>query len=253
VSDDSPLAPPDGPAEDFAGSPAQFAELARAFSSEPTVQATLQRIVDVAVATIDGCDGAGVLLVHRREIVVGAWSDDLVRRVEQMEYELNEGPCLDAIWQHPVFESADLSDHIARWPKFAPHALDAGIRSMLGLRLFAAEDTIGSLDLYGYEGSAFDETSRAVAIVLAAHAAMALAGAQLHEKDLDDVASLREALVARDVIGQAKGILMATRNVDADGAFGLLVRASQSQNTKLRKLAEEVARTRQLPEQASSG
>ena len=74
------------------------------------------------------------------------------------------------------------------------------------------EDTIGSLDLYGYEGSAFDETSRAVAIVL------------------------------------AKGILMATQDLDADSAFALLVRASQAQNVKLRKLAEEVARTQQLPE-----
>ena len=57
------------------------------------------------------------------------------------------------------------------------------------------------------------------------------------------VAGLREALVARDVIGQAKGILMATQDLDADGAFALLVRASQAQNVKLRKVAEEVART----------
>ena len=114
---------------------------------------------------------------------------------------------------------------------------------MLGYRLFAAEDTLGALDLYGYDPGVFDESSRAIAAVLASHTAMALAGAQLHEHDLDTVANLREALVARDVIGQAKGILMATRSIDADAAFRELVRASQSQNVKLRTIAEEVART----------
>jgi transcriptional regulator with GAF, ATPase, and Fis domain len=248
MDDFSPSAASEGPIDDFVGSAQQFAELARALSSEPTVQATLQRIVDSAVENVDGCDGAGVLLVHRDEIVVGAWSDDLVRQVETMEYELGEGPCLDAISQQPVFESADLSDHVSRWPRFAVQALDAGIHSMLGFRLFAAQDTLGALDLYGYQRGVFDEASRATATVLAAHAALALAGAQLHERDLDTLAHLREALIARDVIGQAKGILMATRDVDADAAFEMLVRASQTQNVKVRNLAEEVARTRHLPE-----
>jgi transcriptional regulator with GAF, ATPase, and Fis domain len=227
----------------FEGSPEQFAEMARDLSAEPTIEATLQHIVDFAVEHIDGCDGAGVLLAGRRGIVVGAWSDDLVRQVEVVEFELGEGPCLDAIWQQPVFESADLRDHLSHWPKFAPKALEAGIHSMLGLRLFVDQDTLGALDLYGYQRGAFDESSRAIAAVLASHAAMALGGAQVHHHDLDTIAGLREALVARDVIGQAKGILMATRHVDADAAFGLLVRASQTHNIKLRSIAEEVART----------
>ena len=221
-------------------------------SSEPTVQAILQRIVDVAAQSIEGCDGAGVLLLHRREIVAGSWSNDLVREIETMEYELGEGPCQDAIWQHPVFESADLRDHFSQWPEFAPRAVEAGIESMLGFRLFVAADTLGSLDLYGYRRGAFDETSRAIGTVLAAHAALALAGAQVHEQDLDTVAHLREALATRDLIGQAKGILMATRHVDADAAFDLLVRTSQDQNTKVRNVAEDVARTGELPERRQS-
>lgn len=233
----------------FGSSGGHFADLARTLFSEPTVQATLQRIVDLAVETVDGCDGAGVLLVDKGRILAGAWSNELVRVVETMEYELGEGPCMDAIRQQPVFESPDLRDHVAKWPKFAPRALEAGVESLLGFRLFIAEDTLGALDLYAYHPGVFDEASRAIGTVLASHAAMALAGAQLHEQDLDTVAGLREAILTRDVLGQAKGILMATRHVDADAAFDLLIKASQNQNIKLRTIAEIVAQTGELPEQ----
>ena len=215
-------------------------------SAEPTIEATLQRIVDFAAENIEGCDAAGILLVDRHEIVVGVWSNDLVHHIERMEYDLGEGPCLDAIWEQPIFESPDLQDHVAQWPNFAREALEAGIQSMVGFRLFVDEDTLGALDLYGYERGAFDESSRAIGRVLASHAAMALGGAQIHQDDLDTVSGLREALVTRDVIGQAKGILMATRHIDADAAFQLLVRTSQTQGVKVRDIAEEVARTHQL-------
>ena len=217
-------------------------------SGEPTVALTLQRIVDQAVESVDGCDEAGILLVHKREIVAGAWSDDRVRGLEQMECEIGEGPCLDAIAQRPTFESADLHDQLAVWPTFAARAIAAGIHSMLAFRLFAAEDTLGALDLYGRRPDAFDETSRAYGTVFAAHAALALAGAQLHERDLASIDGLREALDVRDTIGQAKGILMASRNIDSDTAFALLRTTSNNLNMKLRAVADHAVRTGTLPE-----
>ena len=90
--------------------------------------------------------------------------------------------------------------------------------------------------------------ARRIGTVFAAHAALALAGARVHEHDLDTVAGLQDTLTTRDVIGQAKGILMGTRHVDADAAFELLMTASQAQNVKLRVIAEQVARTGDLPE-----
>ena len=70
--------------------------------------------------------------------------------------------------------------------------------------------------------------------VFATHAAVALAGAQQDEQ-------MQKALQGRDVIGQAKGILMAQQGVSADEAFDILRRASQRMNIKLRELAERVA------------
>jgi len=217
-------------------------------SGEPTVARTLQRIVEVAVETIDGCDEAGILLIRGREIVAGAWSDDLVRNIEEMECEIGEGPCLDAIAQRPTFESADLRDQLAIWPTFTARAIDAGIHSMLAFRLFAAEDTLGALDLYGFLPGAFDDAAHAFGTVFAAHAALALAGAQLHERDLADVDGLRQALEARDVIGQAKGILMATHHIDGDTAFELLRATSNNLNLKVRAVADHVVQTGTLPE-----
>jgi transcriptional regulator with GAF, ATPase, and Fis domain len=228
-------------------SAASLAAIARAVSGEPTVARTLQRIVDLAVETVDGCDSAGILLVRGREIVAGAWSDELVREIEEMECQIGEGPCLDAIAQRPTFETADLRDQLTVWPTFTARAIDAGIHSMLAFRLFAAEDTLGALDLYGRQPGAFDEAAHAFGTVFAAHAALALAGAQLHEHDLADVDGLRQALEARDAIGQAKGILMATHHIDNDAAFGLLRTTSNNLNMKLRAVTDHVIRTSTLP------
>ena len=217
-------------------------------SGEPTVLRTLQGIVDLAVQTIDGCDGAGLLIVDCRAIVAGAWSDERVRQIEELECAVGVGPCVDAILERPTFESPDLRDEIARWPTFAARALEAGVESMLAFRLFAAGPTLGALELYSSRRGAFDEAARAFATVYAAHAALALSGAQVHERDLSVADNLRDALATRDVIGQAKGILMATRGVDADTAFGLLRTTSQHLNVKLRTVAARVVVEGDLPE-----
>ena len=213
---------------------------ARALASEQTVMDTLQRIVNTANQTIEGCSGAGILLVERHRMVVGAWSSDLVRRAEEMEFEVGEGPCVDALWMRPLVESPDLRDQISIWPNFAQRAIDMGIESMLAFRLFSTKETLGALDLYSTQRGVFDETTRAFASVFAGHAALALAGAQVHERDLATADGLREALASRDLIGQAKGILMASRKIDADTAFELLRNESQKQNVKVRLIAEQV-------------
>jgi len=234
--------------QDPASASLTIADLARSMAAEPTVQTTLQRIVDMAVEEIEGCEGAGILLIDKGTIAVGAWSSDLVRRIEHLEFEVGEGPCIDAIWERPVFESPDLHDQLLEWPKFVPGAIEAGIESMLAFRLFAVGETLGALDLYSGMRGGFDEAARAFGGVFAAHAALALSGAQIHESDLSTEANLREALATRDLIGQAKGVLMTRDHIDADAAFELLRGSSQVRNEKLREIAEYVVETGELPD-----
>jgi GAF domain-containing protein len=135
---------------------------------------------------------------------------------------------------------ADLR-HESRWPQFTAQALEAGVRSVLSLRLFDTGDRAGALTLLSTRPHAFDTESRQVGSLLARHAALALAAA--HE-----VEQLQRAVATRDVIGQAKGMLMERHGLDADRAFAVLVRYSRDSNTRLRDVAEAVVTTRSLPD-----
>ena len=221
--------------EDGGGANAEtFAEVARALVAQEDVQHTLQKIVDLAVETLDGCDHAGVSFLKQGEVSTPVASDGVSPAVDAIQYETGEGPCLDAIRQHQIFRTGDLSTE-RRWPRFSERAQrETGITSMVCFRLFINGDTLGALNLYSKAVDAFDDKATVRGSVFAAHAAIALANA-LHDEQME------EALQSRDVIGQAKGILMAQQGVDADRAFDMLRRASQRLNVKLRDLATDVA------------
>lgn len=211
-----------------------FAEVARALRAQGSVQATLEKLVELAVKTIDGCDHAGVTVVEAGRFRTPAASDDVPQQVDMVQYETGEGPCLDAIRDHDVFQTDDLSQE-DRWPNFARRtAEETGVASMLSYRLYIGEDTMGSLNLYSDVKAGFDDEDRAVGSIFAAHAAVALSAANKQEQ-------LEQAVQSRDLIGQAKGILMARQNISADQAFDLLRRGSQRLNIKLRDLAKQLA------------
>ena len=107
---------------------------------------------------------------------------------------------------------------------------------MLCLQLFVHEDTLGALDLLAGEESAFTDESEHIGLLLASHAAIAAAGAQKLEH-----ATI--ALATRDIIGQAKGILMERFKLTADQAFDVLAKVSQDTNRKLYAVAEDLTRT----------
>lgn len=210
-----------------------FAQVARLLLAEEGVEATLAKIGELAVQTIDGCDHAGISLVEGRTVTTVGASDDVPARVDRIQYEVDQGPCLDAIRNHEVFQSDRLGEE-QRWPAFSARASqETGVASMLAFRLFVEEDTMGALNLYSKSPDAFDDESREIGSVFAAHAAVALAGARKEEQ-------LETAMASRDVIGQAKGLLMAREPISADEAFAVLRRASQRLNVKLRDIADGV-------------
>ena len=217
-----------------------FATIARALLGEPSVDQTLQRIVDTAVTTIPGCDHAGISLVERRRVSTAAASDEVPETVDSIQYEADSGPLLDAIHEQEVLLVDDLVDE-TRWVEFSQRAVDAtGVRSVLSLRLFAERDTMGALNLYSRSPNAFDEEAQAIGVVFAAHAAVALSSSRRE-------ANLERALESRDVIGQAKGILIAQRQMTADEAFEALRHAARNLNLKLRDVADRVVYTGELP------
>ena len=237
---------PSGPGQELA---AQFAAVARALTAEPTVDRTLAKLVEVAVAILPGCHHAGVTVSRRGRLETPAASDDTPALVDQIQYETGQGPCLSAIAEHAVFRVGDLTTD-DRWPAFAVSTVErTGVRSVLAYRLFTDRDTLGALNLYSREKDAFGDEIVPVGTILAAHAAMAFALAREREQ----ISGLEQALSSNRTIAMAIGILMASQQIPEREAFGRLRVTSQRSNTRLRDLAETVVRTGTLTEPRKKG
>jgi transcriptional regulator with GAF, ATPase, and Fis domain len=219
----------------------RIAAAARSLSSERDVQHTLAASVELATELIEGCDEAGVSIVHRRRAIeTPASTGELVERGDKLQYEFQEGPCLDAIWDQETVYCPDLASEV-RWPVWGPRVVDElGVRSMLCFRLFTAADTLGALNLYSRRAGAFTEDDAIEGLALAAHVSVALVSAT-------EIEGLNAAAVNRTVIGQAQGILMERYDIDSERAFSLLRRVSQDSNQRLRWIAAELVRTRKVP------
>lgn len=217
----------------------QLGDLARALNDQQNAQETLEEIVRTAVALIPGAEHAGIMMVvGKREVHTVAMDVDLVAEVDKIQFDTGQGPCLDALYEHRTVTVPELATE-RRWPRFAERAAGLGVGSMLSFQLYVAGDDLGGLNLYAAEPGAFDEESQQVGLLFAAHAAVALANAKEQEH-------LTQAVHTRDVIGQAKGILMERYKINSEQAFTLLVRTSQNANVKLRDLADRLIHTGEL-------
>ena len=217
-----------------------FARLALDLHDVDGLDETVERILEFTVKTF-GCGYAGVILVHggaRVETV--AATDPVVAGLDAVQLEAGEGPDLELIADRHEVIIRDVREE-SRWPRWCEAVADAGIRSMLGSRLYTSQQVIGSLNLYDPEPGAFDEADADVAHMLARHAAVAMQHARGDEH-------LRKAVDARNLVGQAQGILMERFDLDADRAFEVLRRYSQHHNKKLHLVAQQLIDSRTLPE-----
>ncbi len=218
-----------------------FADLALDLHHERTAERTVDRIVEYAKAGLR-CDDAGILLIHtRRRIETAASTSERAERAHDLQTELGEGPCLDAIDDGKSHYLIDDTATDPRWPRWGPAVADLGVRSVLSVRLQTHARRYGSLNLYASAPEMFAADDLAVASIFARHASIALATSQ--ETD-----GLQRAMDARKVIGIAMGVLMERYSIEPDRAFDVLQRYSQANNVKLRDVAQLVADRRALPD-----
>jgi len=209
---------------------AALTEAAREINAAPDLDSTLDSIVCTAARSLPGIDHVGISLVTRGgDIETRCGTDDLVWVLDRLQYEVGEGPCLDAIATEQVVIVNHLR-HEQRWPKFVPRAVDHGLRAQMGLRLFVDGDTMGGLNLYATSTDTIDPDVWHLAELFAAHASLALGHARQETQ-------LHAAIATRTVIGQAIGIVMERFGVDEERAFGYLRRVSSHNNVKLREVA----------------
>jgi hypothetical protein len=106
----------------------------------------------------------------------------------------------DALREHHTVHIYDMRTD-TRWPAFAREAQQRGILSLLSFQLFVRSENVGALNLYGDEPGVFCVNSVIIGGLLAQHAAVAMIGAAAGTQ-------FEHALATRDIIGQAKGMLM---------------------------------------------
>ncbi|MGY5052347.1 GAF and ANTAR domain-containing protein [Streptomyces sp. 900105755] len=216
----------------------QMASLARDLLAQDSVDATMRRITSSATELVDGCDAAGILVLHDTQVKTLAATDRLVVDSDRLQQRIGEGPCFDAAHSSQgerVFRIADLTAEQQRWPAYAPQAHRLGVGSMMGFLLFTEEEDFGALNLYSRKPGAFTEPSELAGWLLASHAAVAFSAARTH-------AQLEQALATRHTIGEAMGIIMGSHRLTEEEAFNVLRRYSQANNIKLREVARRVCR-----------
>lgn len=224
----------------------EFATLTGALLQIKSVGEVVQQVVDTARHVIPDVDVASVSIMGPDGIFhTPAYTDPVAVELDELQHKLNEGPALQAI----TFEGTGLTESVdlateQRWPQFSTAARELGICAVMSTSLHpnaVAPARAGALNLYTRQPRGFDDDDRMAALLLATHASLAVAhttavtSAELH------ATRMRKAIDSRDVIGQAKGILMAKRNMSADEAFDVLRRTSQQLNIKLTTLAHTLA------------
>jgi GAF domain-containing protein len=216
-----------------------LAALSRFFVGDGTLEETLQRVADLTVDAIDPADFAGVTMMVEGHHRTGVYTDELSPAIDETQYETGSGPCVEAF---ATGETKVITSTIedGRWPEFRHAAAEHGILSTLSLPMIANKAPVGAMNLYSRREHGFSETDDKVGSVFATQAAMVLANAQAYWDSRELSVRLGDAMAARSVIEQAKGMIMAMQGCDEDEAFHMLVAASQRENVKLRDVAQRI-------------
>lgn len=225
----------------------QFAALTRTLLDTDTVADALDLVVRTTHAVIPDADLVSITLRDTDgRLHTPLETDAAGTELDDLQNRHGEGPCLDAARKDSVAytHSGDLATS-PDWPRFGPAAAALGYRSVLSTALVAEAEPprlSGAMNIFARApGRLGDEMTRDRALLLATHASLALAHTEAVRLAELRQAQLRDALETRDVIGQAKGILMTRRGITAEEAFELLRRTSQDLNVKLAELAHTLA------------
>ena len=178
-------------------------------------------------------------------------TDAVAQRLDALQVSTGKGPIAEALGSPEPVSVAEFAAQ-SRWRDIAQVAAELDVGSMVAYGLAVPRDgrwqPLGTLTLYAEAPDAFDADVRDLGGILSCYLSVAAA----LERDRTDLsrreAALHRALGTRDVIGQAKGILMERRHLSAGEAFDTLRTTSQRLNIAVHDLAARLAETGELPE-----
>jgi GAF domain-containing protein len=221
-------------------------QLGRLSLREQSVDALLQRVVDLSKSLLPGDPEASIFVSVKNRPTTVVSTGELALKLDETQYAEGHGPCLHAASSGEVTEITDTRTE-QRWPDYARQAVEYGNLSSLSIPLGVDEDMVGALNIYARRPEAFDAASRSAATEFGPYAAVALGNIHAYSSARELASNLQTALESRAVIDQAKGILMERHKLTAEQAFQVLAQASMRGNVKLRDVADQLVHTGVLP------
>lgn len=222
--------------EDYRRRHAAAVDLQASLLSMPTVEDFLQGVVDRAGAHIAPHSACTLTTLRNGRLSCAASSDDDATHADLVEYETNQGPCVEAVERGVETIVPDLTRE-TRWPEWAANAGRLGFRSAAAAPADAGDGIALAINVYGRDLDAYgeEEMARMRAYVEEAARVLRLAYAMAEQAAVAE--HLESALASRSTIDQAVGVIMAQNRVPAEDAFAILRAASQHRNVKLREVA----------------
>jgi GAF domain-containing protein len=205
----------------------------------------LGEVTDIAARSIPGAESTSITLVRGDKAFTAAHTGEMALAADELQYERGYGPCMDAGRAGVVLRIDDMRTE-ERWREYTARVLEVGVRSSLSMPLPYQGSSIGALNVYSTQPTAFaSPDSEEAATTVAEAVAVAVANADAHDRLAEHAHNMRLAMQSRAVIEQAKGVLMAQQGISAEQAFEVLREASQRYNRKLRDIAHGIVESAQ--------
>lgn len=218
-----------------------LAEFAQTVAEQPSAHTILERLGNYCTELLP-VHGVGVLLREGMAASVATANTEAGRIVEELEAELEEGPCTDAMRTGEQVIVPDLEQAVDQYPRFVPRALEAGVRSIHALPLTLRTEPAGSLDIIARDVLDLTAAQLATAQLLGDVTMSYLANSRAFEERTRLANQLQQALDSRVIIEQAKGIVSERHGLSVSDAFERVRRYARSNGLKLHDVAGAVVR-----------
>lgn len=212
-----------------------------------------QRLCEVC-AHVTQMTGAGIMLMSG-DVPLGSvcTTDGVSETIEQLQYALGEGPCVDAYHQdRPVLEPDLVDPSTPRWPAFAGPAIDAGVRAVFGFPLQVGAARLGALNLYRDRPGPLTDDQHADALVAADIAAQAILSLQADAQPGQVATELEASADFQYEVHQAAGMVAAQLDTTVTLALIRLRAYAFGNDESLSDVAADVV-ARKLRFDAASG
>ena len=197
--------------------------------------ALLRRVCRAAARAL-GASGVGVTVMTDGGVRgISAASDPASEQIEELQFVLGEGPCVDAFAERrPVLTAEFDGRAMTRWPAYGPAAYDAGVRAVFAFPLQIGAARLGVMDVFRREAGSLTGEQYGTAFVFADMTVEALLDHQEGTGDLDTAAPNRSQLF------QAQGMVMVQLGISIGEALVRLRAFAYAENRRLDDVARDV-------------